>query len=107
MKNNNVAIGVILMASFLLSGCAWMSGRETAGQYIDDTTLTTRIKDRILKDPDLKGSQIHVESFQGEVQLSGFVDSVYEKLRAYKVASQTSGTKFIRNDVVVREKIAP
>jgi len=39
-----------------------------------------------MQDPNLKMFQIHVETFQNQVQLSGFVDSQAEADRAGKIA---------------------
>lgn len=86
----------------LLGACDLMSGRETTGEYIDDTTITSRVKTSLLQERDIKGGQIHVESMKGEVQLSGFVDSTYEKSRADEIARQTKGVKSVKNSLVVR-----
>ena len=64
-----------------LAGCAAFSGRETAGEYVDDTTVTTRVKAKIFEDASLKSMQINVETMKDVVQLSGFVDSTQAKTR--------------------------
>ena len=66
-----ICIGLI--AVFL--GCASTPTREGTGEYIDDSAITTKVKAAIFNDPSLKVFQINVETFKGEVQLSGFVDS--------------------------------
>lgn len=79
-----------------------MSGRETAGEYADDATLTAKVKSAIYQDPSLKVTQIGVETLQNVVQLSGFVDSTEVKSRAGEVARDVSGVKDVTNDLVVR-----
>ena len=74
----------------------------TAGEYVDDTVITTRVKDHIFENPQLKLLQIHVETSQGVVQLSGFVDSKAVKSKAGNIASHVSGVKSVRNDIIVR-----
>jgi hyperosmotically inducible protein len=58
-----------------LAACAAMSGRETAGEYVDDAMITTKVEAAMFDDPSLKVMQIGVETMQDVVQLSGFVDS--------------------------------
>src|SRR4030067_1023194 len=64
---------ITLVTAFL--GCASTPTRESSGEYIDDSAITTRVKAAIFDDPSLKVLQINVETFKGEVQLSGFVGS--------------------------------
>ena len=66
---------VVLALTTSLDACAVMSGRETAGEYVDDATITTKVKAAMFDDPSLKVMQIGVETMQNVVQLSGFVDS--------------------------------
>jgi hyperosmotically inducible protein len=94
----------VFMLSILLTGCEAFSGRETAGEYLDDTTITTKVKAQILGDTSLSPFQISVETFRNVVQLSGFVDSSVAAARAGKLAAQTEGVKSVRNNLVVRKK---
>jgi hyperosmotically inducible protein len=86
-----------------LASCDTIQGRETAGQYVDDTTITSRIKTAILRDPTLSVMQIGVETLQGNVQFSGFVNSPDAKEKATVIARRIGGVKSITNDLVVRQ----
>jgi len=46
--------------------------------------------------------QINVETFKGEVQLSGFVDSKAMMDHAVKVTRGVAGVKSVKNDMRVR-----
>lgn len=92
----------LIVLTLTLSSCAWMSGRETAGQYMDDATLTGTIKSAMIQHPDLKARQVHVETFQGVVQLSGFIDSAVEKAKVEALVLGTKGVVSVKNDLVVR-----
>ena len=85
-----------------LSGCASSPKTETAGQYLDDTVVTSRVKAAIFKEPNLKTLQINVETYQGIVQLSGFVDTMDSARRAGEVAKNVEGVKEVKNDLVVK-----
>lgn len=75
---------------------------ETAGQYVDDSVITTKVKSAILGDPALKVTQISVETYQGKVLLSGFVDSPQSVQRAGEVARSVEGVKEVKNNLVVK-----
>ena len=83
-----------------VAGCAVVSGQETTGEYIDDATITTKVKASIVDRMGLQG--IGVETMQSVVQLSGFVKSDAIKAEAGQIARTTSGVKGVRNDLVVQ-----
>ena len=93
---------VVLALTTSLAGCAVMSGRETVGEYVDDATITTKVKAAMFDDPALKVMQIGVETMQNVVQLSGFVDSEQTKARAGERARSVEGVREVKNDLVVR-----
>lgn len=94
----SLLISFALAAS--LAGCAAISGRQTAGEYVDDATITTKIKASIINEIGMK--EIGVETMQNTVQLSGFVDSQGVKDKAGSIARNTSGVKEVKNNIIVR-----
>ena len=91
-----------IVAALLLTtvvGCAETSTHESTGQYVDDTALTTKVKAAILDEPTLKVSEINVETYQGKVQLSGFVASQDDINKAVDVARNVAGVKEVNNDI--------
>jgi osmotically-inducible protein OsmY len=93
-----ICIGLI--AVFL--GCASTPKREGTGEYFDDSAITTKVKAEILNEPSLKVFQINVETFKGEVQLSGFVDSAQSVKKAGEVARGVGGVKSVKNNLIVK-----
>ena len=91
---------IVLVTAFL--GCASTPTRESTGEYVDDSTITTKVKTAIFNDPALKVFQINVETFKGEVQLSGFVDSAQAVKRAGEVARSVGGVKSVKNNLIVK-----
>jgi osmotically-inducible protein OsmY len=91
---------IVLVTAFL--GCASTPTRESSGQYVDDSAITTRVKAAIFDDPSLKVLQINVETFKGEVQLSGFVDSAHNIRRAGEIARSVPGVRSVKNDLIVK-----
>jgi osmotically-inducible protein OsmY len=93
-----ICIGLIAV----LVGCASTPKREGTGEYVDDSAITTKVKAAILNDPALKVFQINVETFKGEVQLSGFVDSAKNASKAGEVARGVGGVKSVKNSLIVK-----
>jgi len=85
-----------------LAACAMFEGRETTGQYVDDTAITAKIKQAYVADPHVSALQINVETMQGVVQLSGFVDSTANEKRAVRLAQQVKGVKSVQDNIIVR-----
>jgi osmotically-inducible protein OsmY len=93
-------IGMILVG--FIVGCAGTQNRESTGEYIDDSVITSKVKGEIFNDPMLKVFQINVESFKGAVQLSGFVDSPQAAARAVALAKSVKGVSSVKNSLVLK-----
>jgi hyperosmotically inducible protein len=104
MRNANWLRSFLLTLALItsLAACAVTSGRETVGEYVDDATITTKVKAAMFDDPELKVMQIGVETMQNVVQLRGFVDSDQTKARAGERARSVTGVREVKNDLVVR-----
>lgn len=102
MKNLLIATTVAIASTFSLSACAVNSGQSTVGEYVDDATITTRVKARFAEDSQVSAMRVSVETLKGEVQLSGFVATAEERARAAEVASKVPGVARVRNNIVVR-----
>jgi hypothetical protein len=83
-------------------GCAGTATRESTGEYIDDASLTTKVKAAFVKDPLVKALDVKVDTFKGVVQLSGFVDTSEQKSRAEQVAASTTGVRGVKNNITVK-----
>src|SRR6266478_1437533 len=98
---------IVLMTSLavaplaMTTGCAVTRGKETAGQYAKDKEIAARVKTAVYADPTTKGTEIKVQSLQGVVQLSGFVDSQAAKDRAAQIASSTPGVVQVYNNLLL------
>ncbi len=89
-------------AATLSTGCAGTSTRESTGEYIDDATLTTKVKAAFVKDPLVKAIDVNVDTFKGTVQLSGFVDTAEQRTRAEQVAAGVKGVSSVKNNITLK-----
>lgn len=98
------AIAVAGLMMILGAGCATeRGGQTTAARVVDDSVITSRVKTRLIEDQALKAFQINVETYRGDVLLSGFVDNADMVKRAVEIAKNTSGVKTVRNSLIVRK----
>lgn len=106
MSGRVIYLFIAVVVALLLAGCASTSNRESAGEYFDSASITTRIKAAYVKDPNLKVFQIEVDTFKRVVQLSGFVDSQEMVDRAVDIARRTGGVKSVQNSLVIKSAVA-
>jgi len=104
MKKRNLFIRcfvlMMLIASFV--ACASTSKQEGAGEYVDDSVITTKVKSLIAADDFLKSFQISVETWKGIVQLSGFVGTQMAVNKAGEIARGVQGVKSVKNNLIVK-----
>jgi osmotically-inducible protein OsmY len=97
-----LAAVISAVALLTVSGCAVVRGQETVGAYVDDATITTQVKARLLEDPNVAGTSISVETLNGVVMLSGFAKNATEKATAESIARKVTGVKSVKNEIAVR-----
>ena len=105
MKKRNIVIRyfVLLMLIATLGACASTSKQEGAGEYVDDSVITTKVKSLLAADDFLKSFEITVETYKGIVQLSGFVNSQQAVDKAVEIASGVQGVKSVKNNLNVKK----
>jgi osmotically-inducible protein OsmY len=104
MKKKNMLIGYFMVFILVatLAACASTSKQEGAGEYVDDSVITTKVKSLLVADDFLKSFEIGVETYKGIVQLSGFVNSKQAVDKAGQIASGVKGVKSVKNNLIVK-----
>jgi hyperosmotically inducible periplasmic protein len=102
IRTSLVAAAIATATLFTLPGCAVSRGQSSVGEYIDDTTITTQVKARMVENKEVDASAISVETLNGTVLLSGFAKSSQEKATAEAIARKVNGVRLVKNDIVVR-----
>jgi hyperosmotically inducible protein len=64
---------------------------QTAGQYVDDTTITASVKAKLVGDKTANLTRIEVDTTNQVVTLNGIVESADQKARAEQPARQVGG----------------
>lgn len=97
-----VAISLFAFGTVITAGCAGSRTHEASGQYVDDSVITAKVKAAILGEASLKVAEINVETFKGEVQLSGFVSHASDIPTAVRVTRAVAGVSSVKNSLQVK-----
>jgi hyperosmotically inducible protein len=76
---------------------------RTAGQAVDDKALAGRVRDSLHNNPEYKFDDVGVAAYKGTVQLSGFVDTSDQKMKAGDLARQIPGANNIQDNITSKD----
>src|ERR1700691_1028776 len=91
----------------LATACAATPTAESTGGYLDESSITAKIKSDLVADKDVSANDIHVKTYKGVVDLSGFVNSRSDIGEARLVADQVNGVKSVHDNLIVKGAVAP
>ncbi len=86
----------------LQTGCAATPTKESTGEFVDDSTITAKVKAAFIHDETVKAFDVSVETFKGTVLLSGFVDTSEQRSRAAQIARGIRGVHDVENKITVK-----
>ena len=95
----SAVLSVTLLA---LGACSTSPNDRSLGVAVNDATLSTKIKAALAADPEVKATDVQVETYRGTVQLSGFVDSAQSANRAIDIARRTDGVRDVKSALIVK-----
>jgi len=98
MKKRNIVIPLLVLLMLIATFAASTATRtqESTGKYVDDSVITNKIKALLGADDFFKSFEISVETYQGTVQLSGFVNSQKAVDKADEIVRSVKGVKSIK-----------
>jgi len=88
-----------------LTGCSTFqqkSSERTEGRMVDDRKIASTVRSELRNDPLYKFHDVDVKTFDGVVQLSGFVNSDEQKRRAEEIARQVPGVIEVQNSLAMK-----
>jgi len=102
-------LGFVLLAVLgagMVAGCASTPTSRATGQVIDDASITARVKTALAKDEGLRDAvDVNVDTYRGNVQLSGFVNSPDVARRAAQIARSIEGVQTVTNNLQVASQV--
>ncbi len=96
-RSNWLFVGAVLLC---IAGLA--EAQKSAGEHVDDSTTTARVKLALLEQSLTDATDINVETSNGVVQLAGWVDSGEIKAQAGKITSETENVVAVSNRLQIR-----
>jgi len=96
MRKRRIESLLVLALLVAVAACSTPAGRS-AGQVIDDATITTKVKAKLYKDDVLKGFAVSVHTFKGTVTLLGAVDTPEQMQLAGTRAQSVDGVGAVNN----------
>jgi osmotically-inducible protein OsmY len=100
-----ILFAVLMIFSLVLySACTSSMKGETAGEYIDDSTMHTQATAIVVKDPDARYFKIDVTVTQGDIVLTGFVNSRETEERVVEKIRQIKGVKSVKSLLKIENK---
>lgn len=76
--------------------------RIQAAAYVEDSVITAKVRAALLKQPKLNSLDVNVETYRGQVLLSGFVDDAGQRAKAIQVASSVKGVVGVKDGLVLK-----
>ena len=76
-------------------------GERTVGSCVDDVTISSKVKSKLILNSEIKSGDIDVSSSQGVVTLIGRVSSQTIKSDAERIARGTKGVSGVSNELLV------
>ena len=93
-----VAVGIALLS---VVGCQSSTGK-TAGQSIDDATITADVQSKLSSDRISNFTRVDVDTERGVVTLNGVVKSADQKVRVAELARQVNGVRTVNNNLQIQ-----
>ena len=76
-------------------------GKTTIGQDFNDTMLTSKIRAKLLQDPDIRSTNIDVDTNNNVITLTGIIKTDKERNRVLSVVQKVAGNRQIVNNLSV------
>lgn len=108
MKRKLILFTVAAMAAVGFVGCATHdhadrdSHKRTTGRYIDDKMLVGKVKGALADSEVYKFPDVKVNTYNGTVQLTGFVDTAEQKTKAEAIARNVVGVAAVQNQISMK-----
>lgn len=101
----HLAISLMIAFATLISACAPTEKSRGTGEFIDDASLTTRVKTKIAQTQGLgEALAINVDTYRGVVSLAGFVDTAEQSRMAVQAARSVPGVAEVRNNLQIKPR---
>jgi hyperosmotically inducible periplasmic protein len=107
MKRKVILFSLVAVTAIGFMGCASDdanndSHKRSAGRYIDDKVLVQRVKSSLNDNEVYKFPDVKVNTYNGTVQLTGFVNSEEQKRKAEEIVRNVRGVANVQNQIMMK-----
>ena len=107
MKRKLIVFSLAAVTAVGFVGCATDnsdrdSHKRSAGRYIDDKMLVGKVKSALGDSAVYKFPDVSVHTYNGTVQLTGFVDTAEQKSKAEEIARNVQGVNAVQNQIALK-----
>ena len=85
----------------VLAGCGSVVRDQTTGEFVDDSVITTKVKARLAQEPGVSALAVSVDTLNGVVILSGFVENESQREKAIAAARGVGGVRHVKGEALV------
>lgn len=97
--------GTLLLGSAGCSSITKSTDERSEGRVVDDKKITKEVQNALKNAPVYKLESVDVQTFAGEVQLSGFVNSEAQKRQAEEIARSQPGVARVINGIALKPEM--
>ncbi|MEO6163689.1 MAG: BON domain-containing protein [Candidatus Binatia bacterium] len=94
--------GLVVIVA-LISGCQAMTG-STAGQNVDDSTITASVKTKLASEKLSTLTRVEVDTIRGVVSLNGVAETAEQRARVESLTRQVDGVRGVNNNLQIQKK---
>jgi hyperosmotically inducible periplasmic protein len=94
-------LAIFMLLTVVLAACTSMTGK-TAGQNVDDATITSEVKAKLAAEKAATLTKIDVDTDRGTVYLTGTVETAEMRSRAEQVARSVKHVAGVVNNLTVK-----
>jgi len=96
-----LCIAAVAAVLLTVTGCT-STGTRTEGQKTGDSEIAKGVKKGLAADPTFKYNDVVANVYDGNIQLTGFVETPEQRLRAAEIASHTRGARQVINSIMIK-----
>jgi osmotically-inducible protein OsmY len=107
MKRKLIVLSLAAVTAVSFVGCATDSAdrdshKRSTGRYIDDKMLVGKVKGALGDSAVYKFPDVKVNTYNGTVQLTGFVDTMDQKQKAEDIVRNVPGVAAVQNEIALK-----
>ena len=103
MKNQYKLL-IVVLCGFLLASCSSGPGAPFFDAAApSDTSLTTSVRDAFMQNGEPMLAQVHIQTVESKVILSGYVKKIRQSDLAEQLARKVPGITEVENNIIVRQ----